>query len=81
MSRPENVTSSPGSSSSFIRGKWSQWVSQPVPGQAVLVPEDRDEPPARLDQPPGRQRGLAEEGHAVELAGLARPQDRGRRPA
>ncbi len=41
-------------------------------GQAVLVPEDGDEPAPRLDQPPRRQRGLAEEGHAVEVAGGGR---------
>ena len=37
-------------------------------GQAVLVPEDGQEPAAGLDEPPGRQGGLAEEGHAVAVA-------------
>ena len=38
--------------------------------QAELVPEDGHESPAGLDQPAGRQRGLAEERHAVEIAGF-----------
>ena len=37
-------------------------------GQSVLVPEDRDEPSPGLDQPPRRQRGLAEQGHPVGFA-------------
>ena len=41
----------------------------PGAGEAVLVPEDRDEPAAGLDEPACGEAGLAEEGHAVEVAG------------
>src|SRR5207249_2404954 len=47
-----------------------------VPGAArerpVAVPKDGDELTAGLDEPPGRQAGLAEERHAVALADFRR---------
>ena len=49
--------------------------------QAELVPEDGDESPAGLDQPPRRQRRLAEERHAVEVARLVRLLAQVERPA
>ena len=50
-------------------------------GQAELVPEDRDEARAGLDQSPGREGGLAKDGHAVGFAVGAAARGPGRGPA